>query len=355
MTIIAQLCLPILEPLRPEHEQRELHAQTIDELTHLKKILPLDAEFASAPMSIELRARPEDEPLLDGRWVRPYSHWQNFSLLNISVDATACIHAIRLAADKSPNKFSDAELDSICQRQAITMLQMEAHYLLLAVNIARPSSLSVVQGYAFLNEHYVEETKSFLAGELVAAVQVSQEKGWPKLIAPSIKETWAWLIASGALVDGVGVGRLGRALSALSHLTASSNLDRSSIELAWVLLGLEALYARGNVGLKEQLLGKTESVLGPRTENKKLFGAVYDFRSRLIHGDVDIPLRFTEFDGADKYEKFHSERYEHEALATAVLIATIQWMIKRKAHSLEFEYAVKSNEADGPCNARIDS
>jgi hypothetical protein len=144
------------------------------------------------------------------------------------------------------------------------------------------------------------------------------------------------------LVDGVGVGRLGRALSALSHLTTDGNAAGNSIELAWVLLGLEALYTRGNVGLKEQLLGKTEAILGPRTENKKLFGAVYDFRSRLIHGDVDIPVRFTTFDGVEKYEKFHAERYDHEALATAVLIATLQWMIKSNLYSLDFYYSVKS-------------
>jgi hypothetical protein len=344
MAVVAQLCLPVLGPLPPENDQRELHAQTIDELERLDQVLPLDREFAGSPLKIELRARPEDEPLLEGKWEKPKFQWRTYSLLNISIDASAYVEKLRLVAEKDNERFTDAEVQAICEHHAISVLEMEAHYLLLAANIARPGSLSVVKGYAFLNRQYADETKAFFADDLLTAVQASREKGWPRLLSPSLKETWQWLLASGALVDGIGVGRLGRALSALSHLTAASNLDRNSIELAWVLLGLEALYARGNVGLKEQLLGKTEAVLGPRTENKKLFGAVYDFRSRLIHGDVDIPVRFTTFDGVAKYESFHSERYEHEALATAVLIATLQWMIKSNAHNLEFEYAVKPSQ-----------
>lgn len=341
MTVIAQLCLPILGPLPPEHDQRELHAQTINELERLGQVLPLDPELAGSPLKIELRASPEDEPLLEGKWEKPKFQWRTYSLLNISVDATACVEKLKLAAVKDSEKFTDAEVQAFCEHHVISVLEMEAHYLLLAANIARPGSLSVVEGYAFLSRQYADKTKALFADDLLNAVQASREKGWPRLLCPSIKETWEWLLASGALIDGFGVGRLGRALSALSHLTTASNQDGNSIELAWVLLGLEALYARGNVGLKEQLLAKTEAVLGPRTENKKLFGAVYDFRSRLIHGDVDIPVRFTAFDGAEKYERFHSERFEHEALATAVLIATLQWMIKSNAHSLEFEYAVK--------------
>jgi len=340
MTIVAQLCLPVLGPLPPEKDQRELHAQTINELERLKQICPIDSEFARSPLSLEFRAHPEDEPLLKDKW-KPQFQWRNYSLLNIYVDATACVAKIKCSTERGTDKFSDAEWESVCQEHAISVLEMEAHYLLLAANIARPGSLSVVGGYSFLNGQPIGETQAFFADDLFAAVQVSREKRWPQMPSPSLKETWEWLVASGALVDGVGVGRLGRALSALSQLTLASNLDHSSIELAWIMLGLEALYARGNVGLKEQLLAKTEAVLGPRTENKKLFGAVYDFRSRLIHGDVDIPLRFTTFDGVEKYEKFQSERYEHEALATAVLIATLQWMIKRNEHRLEFEYAVK--------------
>lgn len=349
MAVVAQLCLPVLGPLPPEEDQRQLHGQTLEDLRRLQEIHPLDPDFAGSPLRLELRARPEDEPLLKEHWT-PRFQWRSYSLLSIYVDATACVEKIKGATTWDEDKFSDDEKDSLCQRYAMSNLEMEAHYLLLAANIARPGSLSVIGGYGFIDGDFVGETKAFFAENLLAAFQASRKTGWPKLLFPSLKETWEWLVASRVLVDGVGIGRLGRALSALSHLTTASNLETNSIELAWVLLGLEALYVRGNVGLKEQLLGKTEAIFGPRTANKRLFGAVYDFRSRLIHGDVDIPVRFTMFDGVEKYEKFHSERYGHEALATAVLIATLQWLVKRGEHTLEFEYAVKNN-AFGPPGA----
>lgn len=142
------------------------------------------------------------------------------------------------------------------------------------------------------------------------------------------------------LVDGIGVGRVGRALAAVSHLTTSHLKSTSSIDLVWILLGLESLYSKGNIGLKEQLLGKTEALLGPRTENKKAFGIVYDFRSRFLHGDVDLPLRFTEFNALKKYEDFYDELSRNEHLALAVLLSTLQWMICHNATELVFEYAL---------------
>jgi hypothetical protein len=142
----------------------------------------------------------------------------------------------------------------------------------------------------------------------------------------------------------MGVGRLGRSLAAVSHLTTADLESTSCIDLVWILLGLESLYSKGNVGLKEQLLGKTEAILGPRTENKKAFGIVYDFRSRLIHGNVDIPLRFTEFNAVETFADFHEELLRNEELALAVLLATLQWMAVNDVTELNFEYSLSGRD-----------
>jgi hypothetical protein len=67
---------------------------------------------------------------------------------------------------------------------------------------------------------------------------------------------------------------LGRAVGAISHSTTTSLLATSSINLVWTLHGLEALYSTSDVISKEKLLGKTETILRPRTENKKAFGSI---------------------------------------------------------------------------------
>lgn len=343
MAIIAQILFPIIAPLPSDNDNGEIHGQAIDELKNIRNILSLDISFAQSSICVDIIDDSEKEPLLNGKWAEQGFRWRTYSILKISADVTEWIKKVRCTSETDAFGFSDAQLNSLYEKHAIGILEMEASYLLLSANIALPGCLSVLGGYAFINGEFVERTKAFFADNLFYAVKASRDKGWPKMLSPSIMETWRWLLASNVLVDGIGVGRLGRALSALSHLTSENNLDQSSIELAWVLLGLEALYAYGNTGLKEQLLAKTEVVLGPRTENKKMFGAVYDFRSRLIHGDVDIPLRFTIFDGVEKFEKFNAERYMHEALASAVLIATLQWMVKHNKHLLEFEYSLKES------------
>lgn len=114
----------------------------------------------------------------------------------------------------------------------------------------------------------------------------------------------------------------------------------SGISLIWSLLGLEALYGKGSTGLKEQLVGKTEAFLGERTENKKRFGAMYDFRSRFIHGNIDIPFRYSPYDAISEFQEFHSDLYSRGQIALAALIATLQRMAANGWYDLRFAYSV---------------
>ena len=218
---------------------------------------------------------------------------------------------------------------------------MEANLFMLAANIARPGTLSASEGFAFADGALILQTKPFYAERLSNCVNAATKLGWPRFTPVSIRDVWEWMRTSCVIKDGVGTDSMGRALSALSHLTSESLNDSSSIELVWILLGLEALYSKGNVGLKEQLLAKTEPILGRRIENKKAFGAVYDFRSRLIHGDIDIPMRFTSHDAVPAFEEFQSELSRNESIALAALIATLQFMTARNLRSLVFKYELQ--------------
>ena len=167
-------------------------------------------------------------------------------------------------------------------------------------------------------------------------MEAAAKNSWPLFLKITIEDARQWLLNNQIIQDGIGIGSAGRALSALSYITSES-FHNNEINIAWILLGLEALYTKNNVGLKEQLLEKTESILGKRSSNKKAFGKMYDFRSRFLHGDIDIPLRFSEFDSVNS-NNFTSNLLDHEEIALAVLIATLQWMIKNKKTELNFTY-----------------
>ncbi|PHM19492.1 MAG: hypothetical protein CK604_11800 [Curvibacter sp. PD_MW3] len=332
--------LPIMAPMQSEHAHRLHQDKTLKELRSVRAIAPLDKVFGESTIHIRVVNDPSQEPLLASIW-QPPSQFRQYRLIVFEVDGHQCVKDFlrNVEASEAAN-FSAEEIVSLSERHALTCLQLEINTFLLLANILRPGSLSAEHGYAFVKNKQAETTPPFFAEHLFYAVEASQRLGWPKFFKPDLLQGWNWLRDSGALADGIGVGHLGRALAAVSHLTASDLKKTSSIELVWILLGLEALYSRSNVGMKEQLLAKTEALLGPRTENKKAFGVVYDFRSRLLHGDVDLPLRFTEFDAVKKFEDFHAELSRNEDLALAVLLATLQWMVVNNTTQLNFTYAL---------------
>jgi hypothetical protein len=84
---------------------------------------------------------------------------------------------------------------------------------------------------------------------------------------------------------------------------------------------------------------KTEVLLGKRGTHKKAFGAMYDFRSRLLHGDIDLPLRFNPWDGSLEFGEYDYDLHKSTALGLAVLIATLQLMANRSWIELHFTYS----------------
>ena len=204
----------------------------------------------------------------------------------------------------------------------------------------RPGALTVITGFAFANDACVGETPAFFAEDWYRATQASKKYGWPPLRALSIVRAWSWLASTRCIDAGIARHPVGRALAALSYAAPGSVDSESSLNLAWVLLGLEALYCTGNVGLREQLVAKSELVLGPRVENKKAFGAMYDFRSRLLHGDMDLPLRYSAFDAVPDFERHYDDLGDYEGLGLAALIGTLQVMIKNDWRELAFHYGL---------------
>ena len=217
---------------------------------------------------------------------------------------------------------------------------MEMRKLLLLANMLRPGSINAGEGWVLYNSNFIERSKPFYAEHLYEAVKAANVANWPPFQEVSIRDAWLWLESADCLSSGVGTGPLGRAWAALSQIIKSSLNDDSSIQLIWVLIGLEALYAEGNLGLREQLVTKTEVLLGRREKNKKDFGAIYDYRSRLIHGNVDLPFSYMLFDSSKEHDAFRHELTRRSALALAVLIATLQLMASRSWTALEFTLSV---------------
>ncbi|HYK77932.1 MAG TPA: hypothetical protein VEV16_13220, partial [Daejeonella sp.] len=123
-----------------------------------------------------------------------------------------------------------------------------------------------------------------------------------------------------------------RALNAFSQMFGK-NTDPNSSFLFWSILGIEALLAEGNNNILNQIKSKCILLFGEPKEFKKKINHLYDYRSRFVHGDINIPPKFFFID-----EKFELEYWEYLNFSISILIALIRKLIRDDKTEFNFEY-----------------
>lgn len=205
--------------------------------------------------------------------------------------------------------------------------------LALALELAYPASFLSGRAQAILRGYVTQESDVASTGASEWRERVSAYK-WPPIADLEMSDVWDWLTRVDGLSEGVGRGPVGRAVACLEH--AALRDPRGISALVWPVIGLEALYARGREAVHSQILEKSEVFLGPRTEYRRNFKQVYDYRSRYLHGDVDIPLGHEEGRGGTVDQGLS----EASQLAFAILVASLQKLIATNSHVLEFRYVL---------------
>ena len=331
------LALPTVEPLAGIGDRDAYDACVADIVASSGMLKAQDKTLHSAILTISHSPLASEQPLVKDRWRLPNSQ-RDFGLLVVSADLSAFAIDCRAELAADGRDRSEKAVESLVASYGAENLIFEINNLLLLANVLHPGALTSATGFAFVNDVYTGETPAFYAEDWYRATQAAEKYCWPPLQRLSIPRAWSWLAATRCVDDGIARQPVGRALAALSYVAPASIDSESSLNLAWVLLGLEALYCTSNVGLREQLIAKTELVLGPRSENKKAFGAMYDFRSRMLHGDMDLPLRYSAFNAVPDFERHYSDLGDYEGLGLAALICTLQVMIKNGWYGLKFQY-----------------
>lgn len=237
-----------------------------------------------------------------------------------------------------PGHFSDDEL-MLLYKQGITSSLSEFVFMYaLAANIAKPGSLQLEKRLLFFDRTYYE-TKGGAHNMFDVAFDEASKLGWPPMSSISANSVMSWLSDLPGFEKGEAITPLGRAVGALTYLQNPTYKDENDLALVWALIGLEALYGIGSTALRSQLLEKSQAYLGKMRTNKKGLGRMYDYRSRLIHGDADFT--FNRFYGRSHVsERFENSRGDSELMAIATLIATMQKMCAEKRYELGFHYEI---------------
>jgi hypothetical protein len=155
---------------------------------------------------------------------------------------------------------------------------------------------------------------------------------WPSVISPKLQKTLNWLRKFEINLHSSSKSPAGRAINAFSHIFSYELFETDSAKLFWCLLGIEALFASNNNGIMEQIRQRIQIVFGEPKEFKRKINKLYEFRSRLIHGDLDFPAKFSE--DVDNYEY---EYWDYVSFATSLLMSSIKTLIINDTDRFEFE------------------
>jgi hypothetical protein len=217
------------------------------------------------------------------------------------------------------------------------VFETKLYDMILLTNVARPGAIDLFEGHVLIEGHTIRVTRRFHSSYLQDAVHLASKREWPQLGNLPVGDAWRWYGPIDGLSGGYSTGPTGRALNALSHLTALSSSQ--PLSLLWALMGLEALYVRASGGVTEQLREKLHAFLGSPETHKKSFSRMYDLRSRIVHGQLDFSSAYSDVEGPES-DNFYREVGGATDLATALLLATLQELIKRGWRDLSFSYSV---------------
>lgn len=160
---------------------------------------------------------------------------------------------------------------------------------------------------------------------------------WPKLQDLSVKSVWKWVEAK--LNNSVSTTASDRALFAftLIHNRDSGRVDLST-QLFYSMMGIEALYCDNQSNIISQIRERVKLVLGEPPGYKGKMNKMYDFRSKFIHGSLNMPslisLNSTSRELIpSEYNGIETSAY----LSMALLTATLQWLIVNGKSELSFK------------------
>lgn len=200
------------------------------------------------------------------------------------------------------------------------------------------TSITFLPGFVYCNSSKSGKT-DFMIHSFEDSYIDSVDYKWPTYEILSFEKVLSWLNKYQISLDTTSKNKASRAINAVSYLINDSNLEHSKSHLFWAMLGIEALYASGSSNILTQIKEKVNIVLGEPKEFKNRLSKLYNFRSRLVHGDIDFSSRL----GEDDWDDFEKEYYDQVSFATSILLASIKKLIAKDLTEFNFEIVLKEN------------
>jgi hypothetical protein len=257
-------------------------------------------------------------------------------VLKISVEVPLPVKPLSWVSEEHLKK--PARLKSYYLLLIQKLFEKRVYDLLVIANIARVGSLDLYNNCFFQDGRKSKSLYKHQAFHLRMAATHSEKISWPKFQRLEIDHAWNWALQQKGFLEGFSEDATSRSLNAFTNIL---NLKDEPLILFWAIVGIEALYVRGRDPKMEQIRERTQVLLGEQISFKKKVSEMYNFRSSLIHGDLNFSGLYQLYDATPEIEKYDKALIESTDLAVAVLSATLQQLISRNWKGLRFSYLVE--------------
>ncbi len=235
-------------------------------------------------------------------------------------------------------RLTSEEQEQLFKMNFIAELRSKIYYFLVLTNIAKPGIIKTSTGEIWVNKKIESYFHPIISIHRESLDDVLEMK-WPKYSNLKFTDVWNWFNKYNFSFERHSQNPTERALNAFTHLFKENSLG-ITFDLFWSLIGIEALFCKGKEGLSNQIFNKTQVLLGEISDYKKKLTKMYEFRSRLIHGDLEIPPNHYEFEDENE-EEYQENLYQAAFLAVAILTATFQKMVELDKNEIDFKYRLK--------------
>jgi hypothetical protein len=151
-----------------------------------------------------------------------------------------------------------------------------------------------------------------------------------------------WIFKSNGMFNGFSDTPASRSLNFLTRLFVEDYREDELSDLVWAVAGIEALLVEGGRSSIGQLRDKLTAIFQDRVEfvwlNKSITD-LYNFRSRMIHGDRQIKSVFRA--NEDEVNSRFYEEYHSQLFAIGILVVLLREVIARKTRKIQFMTVVK--------------
>lgn len=207
--------------------------------------------------------------------------------------------------------------------------------LSLLINLSYSTNVDFLPGVIYSDSNKFLGSTELIVCSTMLAYEHAVKIKWPTIKNLTLLNTINWFHKFEIHPDYRSRNNAHRAINAFSHLLGDLETKESS-DLFWVMLGIESLLAEGAQNITHQIKEKSIIILGKPVEYTKKLSKLYDYRSRLVHGEFDIYPKFF-----SDYESYDKEYFDYLEFASSILLALIRELIASEKTKFEFELTLK--------------